>query len=370
METLADLEDVYLPFKPRRRTRASIAREKGLEPLAYLLFAQDPAVNPHAEALAWVQPEAGIASADEALSAARDIIAEWVNESGEARSRLRSLFAERAVIRSRVIPSKQAEALQYRDYFDWEEPVKDALSHRILAARRGQKEGFLTVHIAPPEEDALSILETFLVKGDTAAAQEVRAAVHDAYRRLPDAAKDRLADDLAIFFAELHALDPAVMRDAGALPVGAWDTGDETLAPVWPLLPPDCVAQARAALDAYRALGPDPLGERYGFFDAHGWNMAFDAGRRRLNGIFDFADSGFGPVHREFAPVSLIDPDLTARTAAAYERGTGNRLDRRRIFLLTAAMRLSELAGEIAARGNVEWVRDLVIDWFSQTAVR
>lgn len=192
----------------------------------------------------------------------------------------------------------------------------------------------------------------------------------DAYRRLPDAAKDRLADDLAIFFAELHALDPAVMRDAGALPVGAWDTGDETLAPVWPLLPPDCVAQARAALDAYRALGPDPLGERYGFFDAHGWNMAFDAGRQRLNGIFDFADSGFGPVHREFAPVSLIDPDLTARTAAAYERGTGNRLDRRRIFLLTAAMRLSELAGEIAARGNVEWVRDLVIDWFSQTAVR
>lgn len=184
VETLADLEDVYLPFKPRRRTRASMAREKGLEPLAYLLFAQDPAVNPHAEAFAWVQPEAGIASADEALSAARDIIAEWVNESGEARSRLRSLFAERAVIRSRVIPSKQAEALQYRDYFDWEEPVKDALSHRILAARRGQKEGFLTVHISPPESDALSILEALFVKGTSRASEQVKAAVHDSYGRL------------------------------------------------------------------------------------------------------------------------------------------------------------------------------------------
>ena len=190
-----------------------------------------------------------------------------------------------------------------------------------------------------------------------------------AYLRLGRKARDRLADDLALFFAELHALDPAAMREAGALPVGVWDTGEETLAPAWAPLPPDCAARARAALDAYRALGPDPLGERYGFFDAHGWNMAFDPARQRLDGIFDFADSGVAPVHREFAPVSLIDPDLTARTIRAYERLTGRLIDRRRVFLLTAAMRLSELAGEIETRGNVEWVTGLAVEWFSQDAV-
>ena len=196
-----------------------------------------------------------------------------------------------------------------------------------------------------------------------------RTLERDAYRRLGEAAKARLAEDLALFFAELHALDLRPMREAGAQPVGIWDAGEETLAPVWPLLPADVAAQARMALDAWRALGPDPLGERYGFFDAHGWNMAFDPRRQRLNGIFDFADSGFGPPHREFAPVSLIDPDLTARTIRSYERGTGRDLDRRRIFLMTAAMRLSELAGEIETGGNVEWLRDLVLDWFSQRAV-
>ena len=189
------------------------------------------------------------------------------------------------------------------------------------------------------------------------------------YARLGEAARERLAGDLALFFAELHALDPAAMKAAGAAPVGVWDTGDATLAPVWPLLPEPVAAQARAALDAYRALGPDPLGERYGFFDAHGWNMAFDARRERLNGIFDFADSGFGPVHREFAPVSLIAPDLTARTIRAYQAVAGRALDPTRIFVTTAAMRLSELAGEIQTGGAVGWTRDLVIDWFAQTAV-
>lgn len=189
------------------------------------------------------------------------------------------------------------------------------------------------------------------------------------YLRLRDATKDRLAEDLATFLAELHALDPAGMRDAGALPVAAWDTRDETLAPIWSLLPGDVAADAQVALRAYRDLGPDPLGERYGFFDAHGWNMAFDVGRERLNGIFDFADSGFGPVHREFAPVSLVDPDLAARTVAAYERLAGRSLDRRRIFLQTAAMRLSELAGEAGTDGDIDWVRNLVLDWFSQRAI-
>lgn len=193
--------------------------------------------------------------------------------------------------------------------------------------------------------------------------------LRDGYRQLGGAGRDRLADDLALFFAQLHALDAAVMRAAGALPVGVWDTRDGTLEPVWNLLPPACRTQARAALDAYRALGPDPLGTCYGFFDAHGWNMAFDAERGVLNGIFDFADSGLGSVHREFVPVSLIDPDLTARTICAYERQTGRAIDRRRVFLQTAAMRLSELAGEIKTGGAVGWTRDLVLDWLAQRAI-
>ncbi len=183
-ETLVLLEDLYLPFRPKRRTRAAIAREKGLEPLAKLLFAQLPTTDPLDQANRWTNPETGVSSPEEALAGARDIMAEWVSEHAGARARLRALVSERGVIRSRVVAGKEAEGLKFRDYYDWVEPLAKVPSHRMLAMRRGEKEGFLTVHIAPPEEDALSILETFLVKGDTAAAQEVRAAVHDAYRRL------------------------------------------------------------------------------------------------------------------------------------------------------------------------------------------
>lgn len=192
----------------------------------------------------------------------------------------------------------------------------------------------------------------------------------DGYAKLDEEARHSLAADIALFLAELHAIDTAVMRDAGALPIGWWDTEDATLAPVWPLLPDHLRSRAQAAVTEFRALAPDPLGEAYGFFDAHGWNMAFDHGRARLMGVFDFADSGFGPPHREFVQISLIDPDLAARVADAYEARTGRALDRRRIFLLTAAMRLSELAGAVEAGEHVDFILDLVIDWFEQRALR
>jgi hypothetical protein len=160
------------------------------------------------------------------------------------------------------------------------------------------------------------------------------------------------------------------MRDAGAVPVGWWDTDDATLTPVWPLLPEHLRETAQAAIAGYRALTPDPLGEVYGFFDAHGWNMAFDHERGRLRGIFDFADSGFGPPHREFVQISLIDPDLAARTVEAYEASTGRVLDRRRIFLLAAAMRLSELAGAVETGEHIEAIRGYAMDWFEQSALR
>lgn len=191
------------------------------------------------------------------------------------------------------------------------------------------------------------------------------------YGRLSEAARDGLARDLALFFSELHAIPAAIMRDAGAEPIGVWDTADATLAPVWPTLPGSVRETARAAIAAYRALPSDPLGEVYGFFDAHGWNMAFDHDAGRLGGIFDFADSGFGPLHREFVQVSLISPDLAARTIRAYKVRTGRTIDPARVFLLASAMRLSELAGAMEADAdNVGFIRGLVTGWMQQRDVR
>jgi len=190
------------------------------------------------------------------------------------------------------------------------------------------------------------------------------------YPRLSEAGRVRLAEDIADFLADVHAIDAERMRKAGAEPIGIWDARDTTLAPVWPLLPDDLRRAAQAAIAAYRDLGPDPLGDVYGFFDAHGWNMAFDHAAGRLNGIFDFADSGFGPVHREFVQVSLISPDLAARTMRAYTVRTGRRLDPRRVFLLAAAMRLSELAGAAETGQHVEAMLDNVLGWFRQRDVR
>ena len=182
-ETMVVLEDIYLPYRPKRRTRATVAREKGLEPLAGRLFAQEE-MDPMAEAAAFVDPEKGVDSAEDALGGARDIIAEWVNEDQTARARIRDFYASKAVFRSKVIPEKEAEGAKYRDYFDWEEPVNTAPSHRILAMRRGENEGFLTLRVHPPEQEALDILDGLLVRGEGASSEEVRMAVHDAYRRL------------------------------------------------------------------------------------------------------------------------------------------------------------------------------------------
>lgn len=183
-QSLTVLEDLYLPFRPKRRTRATIAREKGLEPLAQLLWAQDPATHPQNEAERFVQPDKGVSSADEALTGARDIIAEWVNEDAEVRARLRVLFMDRGVIRSRVLSGKESEGLLFRDYFEWQEAIGKAPSHRILAARRGEKEGILSVHIAPPEEEALAAVASLVVKGHGEVSQQVKAAALDSYARL------------------------------------------------------------------------------------------------------------------------------------------------------------------------------------------
>jgi uncharacterized protein len=183
-ETLATLEDLYLPHRPKRRTRATMAKEKGLEPLAERLFAQQVETDPRSEAQTFLDPEKGVGSVEDALAGARDIIAEWVNESEEARAGMRALYADRGIFSTKVIPGKEEEGAKYRDYFQWEEPVAKAPSHRVLAVRRGEKEGILDLKVSPPEEEALKLLKRVFVKGTGAASREVEAAVEDSYKRL------------------------------------------------------------------------------------------------------------------------------------------------------------------------------------------
>ena len=183
-ETMSVLEDVYLPYRPKRRTRATIAREKGLEPLAEKIWAQEDELEPLVAAGDFVGAEKGVESADDALAGARDIIAEWVNEDQPARALVRELFFARGMFKTKVITGKEEEGRKYRDYFDWEEPVARAPSHRVLAMRRGEKELCLTLRVNGPEKDALSGLEGLFVRGENAAATQVRLAIKDAYRRL------------------------------------------------------------------------------------------------------------------------------------------------------------------------------------------
>lgn len=183
------------------------------------------------------------------------------------------------------------------------------------------------------------------------------------YDLLDEAARQQLGEALGRFYAELHAIDPADTMAAGALPSEAWLPADDILRQVRPVLPeplwPFAVATARAWAD----LPPDPHGIIYGFFDGHGWNMAFDHAAGRLNGVYDFADSGIGPLHQDFLYSNLISPDLTERIIIAYERHTGRPIDRDRVDLLTATHRLWELAAEAHLPAHVDDLVRTVDAW-------
>lgn len=179
--SMTEVEDIYLPFKPKRRTRAEVAREKGLEPLAKILMRQ---VDNDLEAKALPFVKGSVNDADEALKGAKDIIAEWVSENEVARDRVRKCFGRDAVIVSKVVKGKEKEAEKYRDYFDMEEPLRKCSSHRLLAMRRGEAEGFLRVSISPDEEVVLDRLVPLFVKGRTVASDFVSDAVEDSYKRL------------------------------------------------------------------------------------------------------------------------------------------------------------------------------------------
>jgi protein Tex len=179
--TIAELEDIYLPYKPKRKTKAQTAKENGLEPLALLVLEQKD-IDVIAEAGKFINEK--IKSADEALQGARDIIAETINEDAQVRAKLRKLFEDTATLQSKVLADKEQEGVKYKDYFDFSEPIHKIPSHRILAVLRGFLEGFLRISIAPVEEEALYIPEQLYIKGQNASTDQVRKAIKDAYRRL------------------------------------------------------------------------------------------------------------------------------------------------------------------------------------------
>lgn len=182
-QSLVELEDLYLPYKQKRKTRASIARERGLEPLAKLLLSQGP-IHPEEQAEQYIDSEKSVETVDDALAGARDIIAEWVNESVSARERIRTLFTREATISSKPVKGKELEGILYQNYYDTNEPLLRAPSHRILAMFRGEEEGFLRISVNPEEEKALSQLNRIFVKTENEASQQVQIAVKDSYKRL------------------------------------------------------------------------------------------------------------------------------------------------------------------------------------------
>lgn len=177
------IEDIYLPYKPKRKTRASEARKKGLEPLAMLLLEQTK-TDPEMEAAKFLNEELGVGSLEEAFAGARDIIAELVNENVETRTAMRNYFQQKAVFKSTVIKGKEEEGIKYKDYFDWQEPLKTAPSHRVLAIRRAENEAILKLEAMPEEEGAIGILERQFVKGNNASTVQVKQAIADSYKRL------------------------------------------------------------------------------------------------------------------------------------------------------------------------------------------
>jgi protein Tex len=182
-ETLSELEDLYLPYRPKRKTRATVARSRGLEPLARMIMAQKPgSVEKLAER--FVDPAKEVKDTGEALAGARDIIAEWANEHSYCRRRMRDLFMHTAQISSHVIKGKEEEGMNYRTWFEFSARLRQTPSHRILALLRGEKEGFLKLSVEPAYADALSIMKKIFVRNEHESSRQVEMAVEDAYKRL------------------------------------------------------------------------------------------------------------------------------------------------------------------------------------------
>ncbi len=235
VKTMSELEDIYLPYKPKRKTKATIARSKGLEPLAIKIIAQHGG-DVEEWAQAYIDDEKGVSSVDDALQGARDIMAEIVNEDAQVRKSLRNLFLKKGVIACKVFSGKEDAAAKYRDYFEWSESLAKVPSHRLLAMRRGEAEGFLSLDIKPDEDDAIEVINRIYLKGNTQSSNQVAIAIKDAYKRLLKPSMETearvnsklSADEKAIqVFAEnLHQL--LLSAPLGQKPVLAIDPGFRT----------------------------------------------------------------------------------------------------------------------------------------------
>jgi len=180
--SIIELEDIYLPYKPKRKTKAQTAKENGLEPLSVLILSQEPI---DIEAISSTYFNEKITTVDEALQGARDIIAEQINEDATVRAKLRKCFEDTATFQSKVLPEKENEAIKYKDYFDFTEPIHKIPSHRTLAILRGFLEGFLRLNIAPQEEDAIELIEQLYVKAHfNSSVEQVKKAIKESYKRL------------------------------------------------------------------------------------------------------------------------------------------------------------------------------------------
>ena len=202
--TMAELEDIYLPYRPKRRTRATIAKAKGLEPLALVIMDQklnDPALK----AEEFLNDE--VKTILEAIAGASDIIAEWVSEDEKARKQLRYLFEKEAVVYSKVVKGKEAEGMKYSDYFDWSESLKKCPSHRLLAMRRGEEEGFLRLAIEPDEDHALEMLNSLFLKGRNASSDIVEEAVKDSWKRLLSSSMETEFRNISKEKADIEAIN-------------------------------------------------------------------------------------------------------------------------------------------------------------------
>ncbi|MCX6321401.1 MAG: Tex family protein [Bacteroidia bacterium] len=202
--SMAELEDIYLPYRPKRRTRATIAREKGLEPLAVIIM--DQKVNdPALKAEEFLNDD--VTTVEDALAGASDIIAEWVSEDEKARKQLRYLFEKEAVIYSKVVKGKEAEGIKYSDYYDWSESLKKCPSHRLLAMRRGEEEGFLRLSVEPVEENALDMLDSIFIKGRNASSDLVADAVKDSWKRLLSSSMETEFRNISKEKADIEAIN-------------------------------------------------------------------------------------------------------------------------------------------------------------------
>ena len=206
-KAMAVLEDIYLPYRPKRRTRAIVAKERGLEPLARIIFAQDIS-DPVTEAKKFVDNSKKIESVDDALAGARDIMADWINEDVSPRSQIRNLFETQGILRSKEAGDKKTEGAKYKDYFDWSERLCVVPSHRLMALMRAQREGFLSVYVVPTEneENAMTIVESNFVRGTGPSSQQVRLAARDSYKRLLAPSMETEAISFALKEAEGKAV--------------------------------------------------------------------------------------------------------------------------------------------------------------------